>query len=234
MATNTQPTPPAGSAEYRTFAAWTHDEFRNLLCGLPPVPPKDAPARTRQQIADDYVRDELRRVAADRHVRDAILAGHLKTLDPPDDRLLEKITPHVTSEELEALRRAVVHERSCSKAYRFAPDAASRWGASHTDWFPDFPFPADALRPPSGDTRPPNAVVTEQLKDRRNTLIKQALRERGVKNKTEFCRTHKELGITPDILRGVVNGDSSRVQVAHWTPMILNLLGIGEAAWTTA
>lgn len=93
MPTRTQPTPPACSTEYLQFVAWTQDELRNLLCGLSPVSLIDTPARSRQQINDDFVRDEVCRVAVDRHIRDAILSGHLKVLEPPDERLLDGFGP---------------------------------------------------------------------------------------------------------------------------------------------
>jgi CTP:molybdopterin cytidylyltransferase MocA len=72
--------------------------------------------RARPVAAGAFVREELRRVDADRHIRDAILAGELKVLEPPDERLLAKIKADLTPEEFEALRRAVAHDRSCSKA----------------------------------------------------------------------------------------------------------------------
>ena len=158
---------PAWAAEYRTFDAWTQDEFRNLLCGLAPVRPQDAPVRAQKEAADAFVRDELCRVAADRRIRDAIIAGNLTVLDPPDDRLLEKIRPHVTSEELEALRRTVAHDRSCAKAYRVAPDVAIRWATSRPDLFPDFLFAVEDLAGAEANGRPANpAGKTAESKSR--------------------------------------------------------------------
>lgn len=230
MPTPMQLTPPSWAAEYLRFAAWTQDEFRNLLCGLPPVPPKDAVARTPKEIADAFARDEIRRAAADRHVRDAIVAGHLKVLDPPDERLLAKITPHVTLEELETLRRAVAHDRSCSKAYRVAPDAAIRWAASRRDLFPDFPFTLGHLK--SASNVPSSGVVLPDLKEHRQLLVRRALKKLGVTTRAAFCRAHEE--ITPDILRAVVNGDSRRADVVSWTPKVLALLSIAEEDWNIA
>lgn len=146
MATRTQLTPPAWAAKYLLFAAWTADEFRNLLCGLPPHPsddtplPADAPVPTREEANDKFVREELRRMAADRHIRDAVAVSDLKVLEPPDEQLLAKIKADLSQKEVEALRRAIAHERTCSKSYRVARDEAIRWAASHRNLFPDFPF----------------------------------------------------------------------------------------------
>jgi hypothetical protein len=228
ITTRTQPAPaPAWAAEYRQFAVWTHDELRNLLCGLPPVAPADALAPTRQQIADDYVRDELRRVAADRHVRDAVLAGHLKVLEPPDERLLEKIKLHLTPEEFEAVRRALAHDRTCAKAYRVAPEAAIRWAASHPDWFPDFPFPAGDRQPPS-EIRAFRAGVSKELKAHRRALIRQVLNARDVTQK-EFLKQHD---LNEGTLRGMVNGDRRRCGPATES-RVLKLLDITERDWNT-
>ncbi len=136
---------PEWAAAYLRFAAWTQDEFRNLLCGLPPVPPAHPPERTRQEINDGFVRDELRRIEADRHVRDAVLAGHLKHRELPSERLLEKITPHVTVEESETLRSAIAHDLACNRAYRFQTGPAITWAVSRRDVFPDFPFTLEDL-----------------------------------------------------------------------------------------
>ena len=90
MDPRTQPTQPAWAKTYLQLDAWTQDELRNLLCGLPPVPPDGAPAQTRQEINDAFARDEVRRVVADRHVRAAILAGHLTVFEQPDERTARK------------------------------------------------------------------------------------------------------------------------------------------------
>ena len=63
-------TRPPWANEYLRFAGWSQDEFRNLLCGLPPddTPrPSDTALQTRKEIADTFVREEVRRVDADRH-----------------------------------------------------------------------------------------------------------------------------------------------------------------------
>ncbi len=142
--TDTQPT-PTWAAKYRQFAAWTHDEFRNLLCGLPPhalddAPvPGDTPAPTLKEINDAFVRDEMRRLDADRHVQDAILTGELEVLGP-DDQLLDRIQPVVDAKDFEMLRHAVAHDRTCSKSNHVARDVAVRWAASRRELFPNFPF----------------------------------------------------------------------------------------------
>jgi hypothetical protein len=160
MDSRTKSAPPAWAAAYLRFDAWTQDEFRNLLCGLPPVQPHDAAARPANQINvqphdeaariqkkinDDYVRDELRRVEADRHIRDAIVAGHLRQYEPPTEGLLEKVTPHLTPDEVETIRRAIAHDRICAKAYRFSTATAIAWAVSRQSVFPDFPFTLDDL-----------------------------------------------------------------------------------------
>jgi hypothetical protein len=230
MATRTPPTPPAWTAAYQQFAAWTQDEFRNILCGLPPVAPADAPARTPQKIADDYVRDEVRRVAADRHIQDAILAGELKVLDPPDEQLVEKIKPHLAPAEFEAIKRAITHDRVCSKAYRVATDVAIRWASSRRDLFPDFPFTPGHVQFVSNV--PSNGVVLPDVKEHRQVLVRRALKTLRLTTRAAFCRKHPE--ITSDILRAVVNGDSRRADVALWTPKVLALLGIADREWNAA
>jgi hypothetical protein len=172
MATRAQSTQPPWAAKYLWFAAWTQNELRNLLCGLSPDPPddtplpNDAPVPSRKEAADAFVREELRRVAADRHIRDAISAGDLKVLEPPDEQLLEKVRPHLLLEEFDALSRAIRHERSCSKAYRVAPKAAIWWAASLRAVFPDFPFTVEDLQP-ADDIRTSKAGIPNELKAHR-------------------------------------------------------------------
>jgi len=228
-------TRPPWADKYLRWDAWTQDEFRNLLCGLPPHPhddtplPADMPAPTQKEIVAAYEREEPRRVKADRHIRDAISAGRLKVLEPPDERLLAKIKADLAPEELEALRRAITHDRICEKSYRVAPDAVIRWAASRRDLFPDFPFNIDDLRPAGGLSSGP---ASPELKDHRRRLIKQTL---GHKSQADFCREHKDAGLTADILRAVVAGDSRRADLAHWTPKLLTLLGsIAEDDWNRA
>ena len=163
---------PRWADDYLRFAAWTADEFRNLLCGLPPVEPQDAPALTRERRNAAYVRDEKRRLIADRHVRDADAVGDLKLLEPPDEQLLEKIKSKVSGEQLEGLRRAVVHERTCDKTYRVGRDAAIRWAATRQDLFPNFPFSREDIAEsgagsPDATTR---RAQVEEFLDRCNKL----------------------------------------------------------------
>jgi hypothetical protein len=221
------PIQPQWTHRYRAYAAWTFDELRNLVCGLPPNPASDlaialttAPP-TRQEVADAFVRDELKRVAADRHIRDAIFARQLVVLEPVDDRLLEKLKDHLTDSEIESLRRAIVHERSCSKAYHVATEVAIRWGASHRGLFPEFPYTVADLRLPA----PPITAATPDRTSRRSALVKAALRG---KTKKDFCR---ENGLSPDILRAVIAGDPARADVEHWTPDVLKLLNISPEDW---
>ena len=204
MDTRTKTT-PAWAVEYLLYAAWTQDELRNLLCGLPPVPPKDAPPRTREQINDAFVKEEGRRVVADRHLRDGILARRLKVLAPPDEQLLEKIKVHVTAEEFDSIRRAVAHERTCAKAYRVTPEAAIRWASAHRTLFPDFPFTSDDLK--TAEPQQANAPVSDRLRAHRHALIKRFLDERDV-TQAAFLREHR---ISQDTLRGVINGERRRV-----------------------
>jgi hypothetical protein len=212
------------------FATWTQDEFRNLLCGLPPRPlddtplPDDMPVPTRQQTDAAFVANERRRLDADRHIQDAILAGHLKVLYPPDERLVEKIAPYVTPEELVGLTRAVALERSVAKAYRVAPDVAIRWAASRRDLFPDFAF--DDPKPLGG---PSNAAgISKALKAHRRIVMRQALERLGVE-RTEFFKQHK---IGEGTIRGFINGERRRCGRAK-EELLLKLLGITEREWNT-
>jgi hypothetical protein len=137
---------PAWAAKYLAYSAWTHDEFRNLLCGLPPHPHTDTPLAdedpvpSRQQANDAFVRDELLRTEADRHMRDAIAAGGLKVLGPIDDAIIEKVSPHLTPEEVQTLRHALTHDRACAKTYVVSPEVAVRWAERRPQLFPRFPF----------------------------------------------------------------------------------------------
>jgi len=224
---NTRKT-PLWAREYLAFSAWSADELRNLLCGLPPVQPIDAPPRTREETNDAFVRDELKRVAADRHIRDAIATGYLKIVEPPDDGLLEKIRPIVNPEELQRLIRAVAHERTCSKSYRVDREAAIRWAASRRDVFPDFPFTTDDVRP-LANASALDGGPAERLKSHRSALVRQALRNLDL-GKAEFCRAHD---ISTDTLRGMVNGDTDRYgQEKKIT--VLGLLNISEVEWDSS
>jgi hypothetical protein len=174
-------------------------------------------AKQRREINEAYVRDELRRVDADRLIEDAIRASELTPLkSPSDERILEAIKPHVSSEEFERVAEALQHDRTCKKANAFETAELIRWATPLADLFPNF-----ALR--LADV----VVVTEALKAHRRMLVKRALQG---KTQIEFCRTNKNR-VTPDVLRGVVNGDSRRVDVVTWTPTILDRLKIGEKDW---
>src|SRR5205823_8540097 len=220
-----RPAPP-WAAKYFRSAAWTHQEFRNLLCGLSPqgehMPPIPADAAARQVWSDAWQRDELRRLDADRRIRDAILVGELSPLEPRDDQLLEKIRPHLTGEDFEMLRQAVVHARSCDKAYLFEREAAQRWAAARPDLFPDFP---DAAIDDDRQLR----AVTPELKRHRRSLIKRAVEKQGIE-RAELVLEGKK--VHEDTLRGMVNSNPRRVSAAR-TKQILKLLGIPERDWNT-
>lgn len=194
----------AGSwaTKYLDFAAWTQDEFRNLLCGFPPNPSEDTPLApgtpvpSRTQVADKFIAEEVHRVNADRHVQDAILAGDLKVLDPPDEKLLAKVSAVVDPDELEAIRRALAHHRTCNKAYRVSRDAAVRWAVRRRELFPAFPFTLDDLHPVTG-------LASIELKDHRRRLVKRAL---AGQSQSEFCRATGG-DVTVDVLRAVIAGD---------------------------
>lgn len=217
---------PVWAVEYLAFSAWSADELRNLICGLPPVQPIDEPPRTREQINEAFVRDESKRVAADRHIRDAIATGHLRVIEPPDDELVEKIRAVVNREELQRLIRAVAHDQTCSKSYRVDREAAIRWAASRREVFPDFPFTVD-------DVRPANSLALDagragRLKAHRRALVHQA-RKRLDQTTTEFCKTH---GISTDTLRGIVNDEKHRFGEATKV-RVLSLLNISEVEWNS-
>src|SRR5690606_35481959 len=81
---------PAWTDRYLRYDAWTQDELRNLLCGLPPNPAVDTPLAqsepvpSRQEVNDRFVREELLRIEADRHIRDGVASGRLRALAPGD------------------------------------------------------------------------------------------------------------------------------------------------------
>lgn len=225
-------TPQAWAPRYWRFKHLTQNEARNLLCGLPPDPPNDTPVensrpRTPKTIADDYVRDELRRVTADRHMRDAIRAGELKALEPPDERLLETLKPHLRPEEVERVAHALAHDASCSQAYVVASSELERWTRSRPDLFPDCPLPPNDLpalnRIPARD-----AAVSDELKKHRRALVRGALEARSV-NQKEFCHDN---GIGPDTLRVIVIGDRKRYAPPR-EEQLLKLLGLTRDEWNT-
>jgi hypothetical protein len=171
------------------------------------------------------VRDEIRRVEADRHIRDGVSAGHLKTLMRAEEQLLTKAAGALAPEEVEALRRALAHERVCAKTYLVTPKAAILWAVRRIDLFPRFPFgPAD-LSADGWAEAPEDAPRTQ--KERRAQFVDEALRHRNL-SKAEFCRT---AGLTVDILRAVVNADGRRADLAKWTPKVLRLLDIPIERW---
>jgi hypothetical protein len=178
--------------------------------------------RMRKQIADDSARDELRRVDADRYIEDWVRGGQLHILEPPNTRILQKVKRILTDEEFGIVTRSVEDHLSYSKAGRYATDELIRVARSHPHLVPDCPLPADDLR----STR-----ITEELKEHRRVLVKRALKG---KSQSRFCQENKARGITPDILRGVINGDSRRIDLATWTQTILDLLGIPEKDWNSA
>lgn len=222
---------PAWTDKYLRYDAWTQNELRNLLCGLPPNPASDtpiapdAPLPSRQEINDRFVREELLRVEVDRYIRDGVTAGRLRVLTPPDEGLLAKLASSLTPDEVHALRRALAHERACSKSYLVAPETAIRWAGQRTELFPAFPFePADLV--PARRTGG-TAAAPSTLKEHRQQLVDVAIRSQRM-TKTEFCRKH---GLTMDILRGVVAADERRADLERWTPKVLNLLGISAETW---
>lgn len=186
---------------------------------LPPPPqpsedtpfPADAPLPTRKEQTDKFVREELRRVVADRHIRDAVDFGDLKALEPPDEQLLAKIKTDLTPHEVEALRRAIFHERSCSKSYRVARNEAIRWAASQRELFPDFPFPFDGNDlPPSAagesvaaDTIGLDEILTPENLARRAAWVKDRLEREPVAAK----RLHELGGPDPKTLTKILNAE---------------------------
>jgi hypothetical protein len=220
------------AARYWRFKSLSHDEARNLLCGLAPDPGNDLPPRVLTRIGDEpdakywervhqmaateYRRDEVCRVDADRYIEDWVRAGELDFLEPPNAGILEKIKRVLTAGEFEAVARMVEHYEICSKAVRYATDQLIRAARAHRALVPNCPLPPDQ---PGG--------ITDDLKERRRVLVRRALKRKS-QNQNQFCQENK---ITPDILRGVINSDSRRVDLATWTPTILSLLEIDETDW---
>jgi hypothetical protein len=200
---------PPWAKRYLAFDAWTQHELRNLLCGFPPQPPDDTPipaterVPTREENAARYMREEPQRVDADRHIRDAVIAGQLKVLDPADERLLSKLTalaPH----ELDVLRRAIAHERACAKSYVVAPKEAIRWATRSRALFPRFPFSRADLVDSTPEGTSPDERKT--LREHRSRLVTVALQTKGL-SRSKFCQN---AGISPDKLRAVINADPER------------------------
>lgn len=216
---------PAWAREYLTFQAWTADELRSLLCGVPPKQPIDEAPRSREETNEAYVRAELKRVAADRHIRDAIATGLLKIIEPPDDSVIEKIRTVVTAEELQRLIRALAHERTCSKSYRVEREAAIRWARSQPDLFPDFPFTANEVGPSVGAAMK-NDPLAQRLKAHRRALVRRALNSTDSKLK-EFCQDHD---ISTATVGGMINGDTSRYGDEK-KKRVLSLLKISDIEW---
>jgi hypothetical protein len=227
-------TRPTWAAKYLHFAFWTAQEFRNLLCGFPPEPSKDAPwpddkpLPSPEEQNEQFTRDELRRIAADRHVRDAVDLGDLDVLETPDLRILEKIKDALTLDEITALKRAIVHEGSCSQTYRVRTADAVRWTASRRDLFPQFPFTIEDHRRETSIQ--PSGMASGELKEKRRQLLRRAIADSGSKTQTAFGRKHK---FSPDVLRSVISGDTRRSDVTKWTALLLEILHIPEADWNS-
>lgn len=217
---------PAWAREYLTFQAWTAHELRSLVCGVPPKQPLDEAPRTREETNEAYVRAELNRVAAHRHIRDAIATGQLRIVEPPDEALIKKIRRSVTPEELQQLIRAIAHDRTCEQSYRVERDEAIQWARSRRDVFPDFPFLIEAGQPSAAAHRADDVAGPERLKAHRNELVRQALIRLDLK-KGEFCR---QKSISPDTLRGMINGEVRRFGQDK-NLLVLKLLGISAAEW---
>jgi hypothetical protein len=100
----------------------------------------------------------------------------------------------------------------------FRPTQVSAWAAKR---FPEFPFQQSDLAP----SRSRDAI------ERRRMLVKNAVHLKGLKSQVAFCRIHKEEGLTVDILRAVISGDSRRADIARWTAKVLALLGVTEEDW---
>lgn len=201
--TTPPPKRPEWAGQYLQLGAWTYDELRNLLCGLPPIQPLDEPPRTRQQATEYYVAAEAQRVVADRHVRDAVAAGLLKVCVEVHEDILSKLGTVLPPSELDAVRRAVVHERVCNKAYFVSPHDAIRWACRRPDLFPNFPF-SDADLPGGGEVLDRRA--SEALKQRRRRLLATALEARGMTDDG----LRERLGVKADTVRAIVAGDKGR------------------------
>ena len=81
----------AGSwaTKYLDFAAWTQDEFRNLLCGFPPNPSEDTPLApgtpvpSRTQVADKFIAHYQRKDAKGEAVTHNGKPGGIPLVDAP-------------------------------------------------------------------------------------------------------------------------------------------------------
>lgn len=219
-----QPVRPKWADQYLRLEAWTMEELRNLLCGLPPVQPLDAPARTRQEISDEFVRAEAQRVVADRHVRDAVVTGQLPTMQPLDESIVATAEKHMSVTEVAAIKRALIHERACQKTYIVESTQAIRWASRRSDLFPDFPFD-DSDLPGGGEAM--DVLATDSLRQHRRGLVTQALDELGYMTKGALC---KSLRISDDALRAVVNGDRARYG-EETQRRVLKALRLTQAEW---
>lgn len=216
---------PKWAMPYLQLTAWTQDELRNLLCGFSPVSPwggKPIPDEIKESTRL-YMEVESRRLDADRHVRDAVLVGELAVVEPPDDRLLEKIREVLSVAELDAVKRALAHERVCKQSYKVDRDVAIRWASSRRQLFPDFPFSSADL-PGGGQSL--NEKPTRDLIDHRRMLLEQCLENEGI-TREAFC---KGLGISKDALRGIVNGDRKRY-AEDTEQRVLKRLSVTRSQW---
>lgn len=144
--TKRKPQRPKWATEYLQRYQWTHREFTNLLLGWRsdrprrhlPDPIKEPEGHQKDQ--ERVVRDELAREKTDSKVREAIRAGALPILPSLlQERLLDKIRPHVDDDTLDEIQRALAADKHYGPAYFVAPREAIRW-ATETAWFPRFPF----------------------------------------------------------------------------------------------
>jgi hypothetical protein len=156
-------------------------------------------------------------------VRDAILVGELAVVEPPDDRLLEKIREVLSPDELESVKRAIAHDRTCTQSYKVGRDVAIRWASNRRHLFPNFPFSSADL---PGGGEPLGERPTEALIEHRRMLVNQSLENMAL-TREAFC---KRLGISLDALRGIINGDQKRYSKEK-ERLVLERLAVTQAQW---
>jgi hypothetical protein len=182
------------AAAYETYDALTHDELRNIVHGFDPQSPIP-PGLGRAETADEFVRQEIMRVAADRRILDAILTGVLPTLPEVSEQALKGIKD---PKQYAALRHAVAHVGVCAKRYRYPRAAALRWAASQPAVFPNCPFTMANL-----PTEAPLEAVDARTRTSLLVIIASIAKIAGLnlgdpKAPTEIAEAARDLGVQID------------------------------------
>jgi hypothetical protein len=244
---------PAWAAQYAQYDAWSQVEVRNLLLGLPPHPPDDTPdvviaPREKKAARNRWVQDELRRVAVDRHIEDAIVAGHLQ-LASIDQEFFKRVSRTLSDQDQQRLSRALAHQSTCLKAPRFTRVSVIRWAVARRELFPNFPFTLEGvqvatagraplqvvqLSEPDTTAQTPKAAAPvpparERLRAHRYKLLNEHQQRQNLNGRQALARS---LGMSKSTIEAIVRDEPAKYgrKKKH---QLLQAIGVTEAVWNT-